>query len=108
MVISETEKGAMKPFNNMIKIARTGLRITYNKTKMLNALITPGTMLKVDKFKNLGEYITGRNRSSEGMKEMIKRLITAYFVTKEVYNKNKIAKYAKIKIYKAMMKNAVL
>lgn len=68
-IISETEEDGKKQLNYISKIAsRIYIRIT-DKTRTLNTFrtISGCTMQQLDKFKYLGEYMTGRNNCSKGM-----------------------------------------
>lgn len=95
-ILSDNLDDAIKQINNLKEIAeKSGLQISFEKTEYITSVNTAPTYMetkygkikKVLKFKYLGEINQPNGLDKEANKTRIRKLETAFHLTKNLYNK---------------------
>lgn len=96
--------------------AKIGLKISFEKTKIMTNNNYPNKYLKIQEqkieivkeFKYLGEWISWNADESKAMESRKNKLELAFQLTKETYNKKSLSWGSKIKHYKTVIKPEAL
>ncbi|KAI5714466.1 hypothetical protein M8J77_000221 [Diaphorina citri] len=112
-ILAENLEDATKQINILKETAeKARLQISFEKTEYLtNVREAPnhmhtkyGQIKKVPKFKYLGEIIEPNALDKEGNKARMRKMETAFHLTKDVYNKKSLSINAKIRHYNTVIK----
>lgn len=95
---------------------KAGLQISFDKTMYItNNKVAPkkmktkyGLISRTTKFKYLGEIIEENISEKEAVRLRVNKLQTAYYLTKEIYNKKSISINAKLKHYLTVIRPEAL
>uniref|UniRef100_A0A8D9AQU5 Reverse transcriptase domain-containing protein n=1 Tax=Cacopsylla melanoneura TaxID=428564 RepID=A0A8D9AQU5_9HEMI len=104
---------ATKQINILKEMAeRTGLQISFEKTEYLTSvkeapkqMVTKyGKINRVSKFKYLGEIIEANASDKEGNLLRVRKMETAFQLTRNMYNKKSLSLNAKLRHYNTVIK----
>ncbi|KAL1460740.1 hypothetical protein WDU94_012692 [Cyamophila willieti] len=112
-IFSEDVTDAIKLINNLKESAeKAGLQISFEKTEYITDMdgapremkTKYGVIKKVTKFKYLGEIITPNGLDKEANQVRMRKMETAFQLTRNTYNKKSLSMNAKLRHYNTVIK----